>query len=161
MMLVAGLGTALYFSQGLAAWAGLIAWAAVIDAGGDGAAFRRTTAGVIAGVIVGWAAEVAVFAIQVDPATSQWIPRSAGVIALSLALMVVATRVKALSLPSMLYGFAAVFAAVLMPNEQLTIAERLRGFHLYNPLFQLVISMVGGAALGLLTNRLADALTKK
>lgn len=159
MLLVSGVVAAVYFSQGLHVWAGLIAWASFLDAGGTGPALKRTIAGNSLGVCVGWVAEIVVFSIPVDPATWHWIPRSAGAIALSLPVLLLATRFALFShLPALLYGFAAVFGAILIPYGDLTGPQRLAAVHLYNPLFLLVISMVGGAVAGLAAERLTPAL---
>lgn len=160
MMVIGGIGAALFFSQGLHIWAGLIAWAALLDAGGDKAGLLGTIAGNTLGVAVGCAAEIAVFSIPVDPNGWHWIPRSAGAIALSLPVLVLSTRLSIFShLPSLLYGFAAVFAAILIPYGQLSGLERLTGPHLSNPLIVLIISMAGGAMLGWLAERLAVTLS--
>lgn len=159
MLLISGVLAGLYFSQGLHIWAGLIAWASFLDAGGTGAALKRTIAGNSLGVCVGWVAEIGVFSVPVDPGTWHWIPRSAGAIAVSLPVLLLATRLALFShLPALLYGFAAVFGAILIPYGDLTGPQRLAALHLYNPLFLLVVSMAGGALAGFAGERLAAAL---
>lgn len=162
MMLVGGVGAALLFTVGLPVWPAMLGWASFLDAGDRSDALKTTVVGGTVGVCVAWAAEIAVFSIPVPPDGWLWIPRSAGAIALSLPLLVLASRVGLLArLSAALYGYAAIFAAVLMPLGELTSIQRLTGLHLYNPLFHLTISMAGGAVLGFLSNRLTDALSKK
>lgn len=160
--LVGGMGAALFFSQGLLVWAAFIAWAAMLEAGGDTAALRQTVAGTAFGACMAWVALAINFSMSVPAESWLWIPRESTAIALTLFLVVLATRFEPLSrLSTSLYGYAAMFGAMAVRVESVTSLERLSGFHLYNPLILVVLSMTGGAVFGLASNKLAGALTTK
>lgn len=159
LVLVGGFGAALLFRAGLPVWAAMLGWASYLDARDAPGALTTTVVGAAIGVVVAWAAEVAVFSIPVPPDSWLWIPRSAGAIALSLPLLVLASHLGLLArLSTALYGYAGIFAAVLMPLDALTSIQRLTGLHLYNPLFYLTISMAVGALAGSAAGRLERAL---
>lgn len=161
MALVGGVAAVLLYSQGFLVWPALIAWAAFIDAGGDSAALKRTIIGNAFGAGLAWITLVISLSIAVADEGRMWIPRTGITIAISLFILVLASRVSALSRVSLsIYGYAAVFGAYILAIEGRTALQGLTGAHLNNPLVLVVISMVAGAVCGVASNRLATAMTK-
>lgn len=157
-----GLALVLFLTQGLLAWAGFVAWAGFLAAGGDTTAFKLSVAGNIFGAVMAWAALMLITVIEVDPETALWMPRGIAAVAVTLFVLVMASRVELFSsVPAALLGYASVYAALSIPMYNLRGWERLTGMHMYNPFIQVVLSMVGGALVGLLAVRLAAALAKE
>jgi hypothetical protein len=162
MALFGGIALILFRTQGLLLWAGFVAWAAFLDAGGDGAALKKTIVGNIFGAFMAWVALLLVLYVVVPAGSWLWMPRTALAVAVTLLVLGLAARSELLShVPSSLYGYAAVFGswAVVVPDSP--GPERLTDLHLYNPIIVVVISMVIGAVFGLLSNKLADSLAAK
>jgi len=162
MALLGGVAIVLFLSQGFLMWAGFIGWAAFIEAGGDGAAFKKSVSGNIFGALVAWAALLAAVSVSVPVGGWLWMPRTGLAVAISLFVLVYASRLELLSrVSASLLGYAAVFGAATLAVAEVTGPERLTGLHAYNPLLVAVISMVGGAVFGLASGKLAEAMTKK
>jgi hypothetical protein len=159
--LVGGVAAMLFWTVGLLFWAGVIAWAACMEAGGDSDAVRKTIAGNTFGAVMGWIALTVALLIPVSPEGWVWVPRSAIPVAITLFFIVMATRVPLLSrLNASLYGYGAVFGAFLVIAAETTSLDRLTSVHLYNPVLAVVISMVGGAVCAPVATRLTAALSK-
>ena len=162
MALVGGVAAVLLYSQGFLVWPALIAWAAFLDAGGDVSAVKRTIIGNVFGACLAWVTLLVALNVTFPSDSQMWIPRTAIAIAISLLLLVLATRIEALSrLSTSLYGYAALFGAYIIAVEGRTALEGLTSQHLNNPLILVVVSMVVGAVGGLASNRLAEAMAKK
>ena len=162
MALLGGLTAPLFLAGGLLEWAAFIAWGGFLAAGGDSAALRKTIPGYVFGAFLAWVAMM--LRNQVDVSTGMWLwmPRAGIAAGTTLLILGLATKVELLSyLPAGLIGFAAVFGAISIPLMGMTGYERLNGMHLYNPFIQVVVSLIGGAIVGLLSVKLAEALTKK
>lgn len=160
--LLGGVAIVLFLTQGLLMWVGFIGWAAFIEAGGDGSAFMKTITGNIFGALLAWAALLVAVSVSVPADGWLWMPRTGLAVAISLFALVYASRFAPLArISTSLLGYAAVFGTAAIAVAEVTGAERLTRFHLYNPLIVTVLSMVGGAVFGLMSNKLADALTKK
>ena len=162
MALLGGIATVLLYSQGLLVWAGFVAWAAFLEAGGDTAALKTTIAGNLFGACVAWVALTVTLHIPVPSEGAAWILRAGALVAVTLPLLVMGTRIALFSRASTnLLGYAAMFGAVAIAIPVVTILDRLQSFHLYNPLIVVALSMITGAVFGLLSNKLTEALTKK
>jgi len=162
LALVGGVAAMLFFSQGLFVWAGLVGWAAFLDAGGDTPALMKTIAGTMFGAVMGWVALRGMFLIDVPPEGWLWIPRAAIMVVITLFLLSMATRIEMFSrLSTNLFGYASMFAASGMTLQSMALADRLSSFHFANPFVLLVLSMAGGSIFGLASNKLTEALTKK
>jgi hypothetical protein len=158
--LLGGIATMLYQWQGLLIWAGFIAWAAFFGAGGDTAALKKTIAGNVFGAIVAWVAWVILLSWPIEG--SWWIPRNGVVVAVTVLILGLASRVELLSnLPANVYGYAATFAAKSVVGRDVPGVAQVTGLHLDNPVINVTLSMVGGALLGLASAKLAGALTAK
>ena len=159
--LLGGVVTVVLFGLGLLVWAGLIGWAAFIDAGDDAAALKKTVVATVFGASLAWGALVATRLIPVPPDNWLWMLRAGVAVAITLWILVVATQVPLLSrVSTSLYGYAAMFGAFAMEIEEMTGLERLTSLHLYNPFFTVVFSIVIGAVFGLLSGKLTGALSK-
>jgi hypothetical protein len=164
MALLGGLAAALLPTIGLFGWAGFIAWGGFLAAGGDNAALKKTIAGNIFGAFLAWVALVGTRLIEVDPGSWLWVPRAGIAVAVTLLVLCLAARVELLShIPTGLMGYAAVFAAFSIPIVSVNVQglDRLTGLHMYNPFIQVALSMVTGAVVGLISVKLAGALSKK
>jgi hypothetical protein len=162
MGLVGGIATVLFYSGGFLLWAGLVGWAAFLSAGGDGAAFKRSVISTTFGAVLAWATLLIMIFVTIPEGSWLWMPRTGLSLAVSLCLLVLAGRIKALSdLPLALYGYAALIGGSTIVVEEMTRAEKFLALHQYNPLILVVLSMIGGAVCGLVSNKLADGLTRK
>lgn len=157
-----GVMMVLFATQGLLFWAALIAWGGYLSAGGNSGALRKTIAGNSLGAGLAWATLMVTQLIVVEPGNWLWMPRIGISVAAALCILVLASKAEAFShLPAGLMGFAAVIGAYSIPIMQLDGWQRLTGPHLYNPLIQVVLSMIGGAVFGVLTSRIEVALAKE
>lgn len=160
--LLGGVMVVLFVTQGLLFWAALIAWGGYAAAGGDSGALKKTIAGNILGAALAWVALMVTHLIIVSSDSWLWMPRIGLAVAVTLAVLVLASKVEVLShLPAGLMGFAAIIGAYSIPIMQLDGWQRLTGLHLYNPFIQVVLSMIGGAVFGLLASRFEVALAKE
>lgn len=151
----------IYLSLGLLFWAGIIAWAACLEAGGDSDAVRKTIAATTFGAIMAGVSLAVALMVPVSPEGWAWVPRAAITVVLTLLVVGMGTRVAMLSrLTAALYGYAAVYAAYFIVVAELSGLDRLTSPHLYNPVIAVVISMVGGAVCAPVSNKLAAALSK-
>ena len=162
MAVLGGVMMVLFATQGLLFWAALIAWGGFLAAGGDSGALKKTIAGNTLGAALGWVALMVAQVIVIAADSWLWMPRIGAAVAVTLFVLVLASKVDAFShLPAGLMGFAAMVGAYSIPIMQLNGWERLTGMHLYNPFIQVVLSMLGGAVFGLLSSRLEVALSKE
>lgn len=162
MALVGGLAAILLYSQGFLVWAALVAWAAFLDAGSGTAALKQTIIGTAFGAFVAWVTLLIALNIEFAADSQMWIPRTAIAIAISLFVLVMSTKVAALSrLSTSLYGYSSLFGAYIIAIEGRTALEGLSSRHLNNPLILVVVSMALGAFAGHVSNRLAEAMAKK
>jgi hypothetical protein len=162
MALVGGIATMLFYSEGFLIWAGLVGWAAFLSAGGDVAAFRKSVIGTTFGAILGWVTLLLMLFVVTPDGSWLWMPRTGLAVAVSLLLLGLAGNIGALSdIPLALYGYAAVIGGSTIVVEEVTRAQKLLSLHQYNPLILVVLSMVGGAVCGLVSNKLAGSLARK
>lgn len=163
--LLGGLAVALFPVEGLLFWAGFIAWAGFLVAGGDTAAIRRTLPGYIFGACLGWLFQFITHQVDIPPGSWLWMPRGGIAMALIILVLYLAAKVKWLSdIPSGLTGFAVfigIWNVPVPPIGELKGIPRLMGLHMTNPIFPACFSMVAGVLLGVVSLRLAAALTKR
>jgi hypothetical protein len=151
----------LFLTQGLLSWAAFLGWAGFLAAGGDSGALRKSIAGNVLGALLGWTALLLMTVIVVDAESYLWIPRAVIAMAVTLFILGLATKADLFSnLTSGLLGYAAVIGALAVPMLELKGWARLTGLHLYNPLIQVVLSMIGGAVFGLIAGKLEAAFSK-
>jgi len=144
----------LQFMPSYLIWAAFIAWACFFATGGNTDALKKTITCNIFGAFCAWVAAVLIVSI---PATNVTIALIVGVTVLVLCL---AAHISALStIPASVYGYASVFA-FLLGKGSLT-KEALLSATPANALIAVGASMVVGAIFGLLSGKMAGALTKK
>lgn len=162
MALLGGIAAALFYAVGLLDWTAFMAWGIFLAAGGDTPALKKVIPAMIFGVFLAWAAMMFRDQIDVAPGSWLWMPRAGVAAGVTLLVMGLAAKVDMLSyLPAALAGFGAVFGAIMVRIMELDLGQRLTGMHLYNPFFQVSISMVGGVLIAWLSVKLADSLSKK
>jgi Protein of unknown function (DUF1097) len=155
-----GVATILYLKVGLLIWAGFVAWACFFHAGGDTAAFTNTVFCNVFGAFCAWVAALIILSFPM--ADTLTLPVWAGiVVGITVMLMVLGAKIPAFStIPASVYGYAAVFAYLLQTPDALNKAK-LVSMGLGNAFFLVVISLVLGAVFGLVSAKMAAALTAK
>ena len=162
MALLGGIMMVLFVTQGLLFWAGLIAWAGFVSAGADGGALKKGIAGYVLGAALAWVALFLTHLIVVASDSWLWMPRIGAAVAVTLFVLVLASKVEILShLPSSLMAYGALIGAYSIPIMQLDGWARLTGLHLYNPFIQVVLSMILGGVFGQLSARFEAGLSKE
>jgi len=150
--LLGGVFTWLVFGT-LSVWAGFIAWACFFHNGGDTNALKQTIVGNIVGAVLAWVAAYAVLQFS--------LPAGVGV-GVTVFVLCMLAHVKLLSsIPTMVYGYAATFAIMLIDTQRFAIASLVDVNYHSNPLLQVTASMIVGALFGFASGKLAGALTKK
>jgi Protein of unknown function (DUF1097) len=141
---------------GLSIWAAFIGWASFYHCGGKEAGLQKAIVNNVFGVIVGWIALLLV--TQIPLAGSLGLPVWAGIcVAVTVFVLVIAAKNEMLSdIPAGVLGYASVVALALAGNK----LGALTAPSLDNPLINIVISMVIGAAFGYLSQRAATAVAK-
>lgn len=151
------INTIVFAMFGLPSWAGVVAMAAVLQAGGDTAAFKRTIVGNTFGVLCAWVAALVWLSVPFTGETAKvlWGGAVIGAVMLGMCL---ASNARVLSgAPLSLYGYAAGWGyLVLSPGAK--SFDTLTGIHYNNALFAVGVSMWGGAVFGLAAAKLAGAL---
>lgn len=141
---------------GLQIWAAFVAWSAYYHSGGKEASLKTNIPAHIWGAILGWVALLGITGLG----GSLGVPLAAGIsVAVTVIVLVLGANIPALaSIPSAVYGYACVAAFALLAGKlgTLTAASLVD-----NPLINVVVSMVIGALLGWLSEKIAGALATK
>ena len=154
-----GIATILYLKMGLLIWAGFIAWACFFHSGGDSNAFKNTVVCNLFGAVCAWVAALLILSPMGGLSGEVW---AAIVVAITVLVLCLAAHVKALSsIPASVYGYASVFAYLLGNASANLTKENLMSFGKANALVLVFISMLVGAIFGLVSGKVAGALTKK
>jgi len=144
-------------------WAGFIAWGCFFHCGGDQKALIKTIAGNAYGALVAW---IALLIITNLPPNSLGAVLPAIVVGVTVFFLVIVASIEPLSaVPAQVYGYAATVAYSLHQATDATAGTgplaNLTSASFANPLVLLIVSFVLGAIFGLLSGKLAGALTKK
>jgi hypothetical protein len=144
-------------------WAGFIAWGCFFHTGGDQKALVKTIAGNAYGALVAW---IALLIITHLPENSMGALLPAIVVGVTVFFLVIVASIEPLSaVPAQVYGYAATVAYSLHqasdPAAGTGPLASLASPSFANPLVLLIVSFVLGAIFGLLSGKLAGALTKK
>lgn len=155
-----GIATILYLKMGLLIWAGFIAWACFFHSGGDSNAFKNTVVCNLFGAVCAWVAAIIILSFPM--ADSLGLPVWAGiVVGLTVLALCLGAHIKAFSsIPASVYGYAAVFAYLLQTADSMT-KEKLMSGSMANALILVFVSMLVGAIFGLVSGKVAGALTAK
>ena len=136
-------------------WAAFIAWACFFHSGGKEAALGSTIACTLAGAVVAWITLIII--TQTGVAGMLGLPIWAGImVAIGVGVMVLLANMPMFAtIPALVYGFAAVAAYTLLADGAI---DRLMAASLDNPLVTVGLSLIAGALLGWLSEKLAGAM---
>jgi hypothetical protein len=156
--ILGGIATWLYVGPlaglGLAIWATFIAWACFFHCGGKEDGLKNTILGNI------WGAIMATIAIALVSRAGFAGAFGAGVwVAITVAILILAAQVPFLSsIPAGVYGYAAVAAFFLLGQKWTPPVEALDFSLGAGPFTTVVVSMVIGAVLGYISEKIAGAI---
>ena len=142
-------------------WAGFIAWGCYFHTGGDTAALKKTIAGNIDGALVALIALNIIVNVSMPALGTLW---PALVVGVTVFFLVIVAGCELLSaVPANVYGYAATVAYSLQtPSpENMGPMHSLMSVSMANPFVMLSVSMVIGAIFGMISGKVAGALTKK
>src|SRR3954470_24879181 len=140
-------------------WAGFIAWGCFFHCGGDQKALVKTIVGNAYGAIVAWIALLIIVNVPMPALGTVW---PALVVGVTVFFLVIVASFEPLSaVPAQVYGYAATVAYSLHATAEPAPLANLTSPSFANPLVLLIVSFVLGAVFGLLSGKLAGALTKK
>ena len=140
-------------------WAGFIAWGCFFHTGGDQKALAKTIAGTAYGAVIAWIALLIIVNVPVPALGTVW---PAIVVGVTVFFLVIVASIEQLSaVPAQVYGYAATVAYSLHQTGDPAPLANLASPSFANPLILLIVSFVVGAVFGLLSGKLAGALTKK
>jgi hypothetical protein len=135
-------------------WAIFIAWGCFYHCGGKETGLKNTIVCNIAGAVVAWIALLII--TKTGLADTIGLPLWGGiVVGVTVLIMVLLAKVPALAtIPAMVYGYASVAAFALLTGK---FAE-LTAPNFDNALIAVVVSMVVGAILGWISEKIAGAM---
>jgi hypothetical protein len=143
-------------------WAGFIAWGCFFHTGGDQKALVKTIVGNAYGAIVAWIALLIIVNVPMPALGTVW---PAIVVGVTVFFLVIVASIEPLSaVPAQVYGYAATVAYSLHAAPDAAGVGPLTSLtspSFANPLVLLIVSFVIGAVFGLISGKLAGALTKK
>jgi len=140
---------------GLQIWAAFIAWACFFHCGGKEAGLKATILANIAGAVMAWLTLLAVS--RGGFGASLGLPLWAGIcVGIGVLVMILLANIPAFAaIPALVYGFAATAGYALLAPDGLA---NLTAAGLGNPLVTIILSMIAGAALGYVSEKVAGAL---
>ena len=155
-----GIATFLVFgplaSIGIQIWIVFIAWATFYHCGGKESGLSKTLVSNIFGAILAWIALLLV--TQIPLANSIGLPLWAGICVLItvFALVYAANNAMLNDIPASVFGYAATAGLALAGNKLGAVTAA----SLENPLVTAVISLIVGAILGYISEKIAVAIAK-
>jgi hypothetical protein len=157
--LMGAIDTILFARFGLPFWAGLVALAAVLQAGGDISALKQTMIGNAFGSICACVAALIWLSLPMSGDASRFVWGGVVIGAVMIGMCLV-TNQKFFSGPALsLHGYGITWAfMVLTPGAE--SVDSLTGLHSNNALLAVVLAMWAGAILGLAAVKLAGGLSK-
>ncbi len=153
--LMGGVATWLYVGPlaglGLSIWATFIAWGAFYHGGGGEGGLKSTIIGAI------WGALMATVALVLMPILDMGALGAGIAVGLTVVIMILAAQVPLLSaIPPAVYGYASTAAfALLKSGADATAVDITNG-----PFLNIVVSMIIGAVLGFVSEKIAGSLAK-
>jgi hypothetical protein len=139
-------------------WAGFIAWGCYFHSGANGSALTKTIVGTCYGAFIGWIALLLVVNTSMPSLGVAW---PAILVGVTVFFLVIVASIDALSVvPANVYGYAAIVAYALTSDPSGPLKNLTSG-SFANPLIVLILSLVIGALFGMVSGKLAGALTKQ
>lgn len=130
-------------------WAAFAAWACFYHCGGDAAALRTTVVSNAFGVLVAWAAGLALAIVAPVPVLG------AAIVAASIVIYILSAHIPAFSsIPAVTYGYACTFSFLTQNSDAFTPAVMLSASG-RNALLIVPFSMVIGACFGFASAKIA------
>lgn len=153
-----GLATWLFLGPlagGLQIWAAFIAWACFFHCGGKEAGLKATIMANVAGCIMAGLTLIAVS--RGGMSGSLGLPLWAGIcVGVGVLVMILLANMPAFAaIPALVYGFAATAGYALLADDGLAM---LTSMSLANPVVTIALSMIVGAVLGYVSEKVAGAL---
>jgi hypothetical protein len=157
--LMGAIDTILFARFGLPFWAGFVALAAVLQAGGDMSALKQTMIGNAFGCVCASVAALIWLSLPMSGDASRFVWGGV-IIGAVMIIMCLVTNQKIFSGAALsLYGYGITWAfLVLTPGAEQV--DSFTGLHRYNALLAVVVTMWAGAILGLAAVKLAGMLSK-
>ena len=145
------------FGLGLQIWAAFIAWATFFHCGGKEAGLGKTITHNIFGAIMAFIALLLVTQIPLGAAIG--VPLWAGIcVLITVFILVYAAKWPMLSdIPASVFGYAATAGLALAGNR----LGALTTVSLEHPFINIVLSMIAGAVLGYISEKIAGAIVQK
>jgi hypothetical protein len=142
--------------MGLHIWAAFIAWATFYHCGGKEAGLSKALIHLIFGAIMAYIALLLV--TQVPLGGSLGVPLWAGIcVLITVFILVYAAKSPTLSdIPASVYGYAATAGLALAGNKLGAVTSA----SLENPFINIVISLIIGAVLGYISQKIALAMAE-
>lgn len=140
---------------GLQIWAAFIAWACFFHCGGKEAGLKATIMANVAGCIMAGLTLIAVS--RGGMGSSLGLPLWAGIcVGVGVLVMILLANMPALAaIPALVYGYAATAGYALLTADGLAM---LTSPTLGNPVVTIALSMIVGAVLGYVSEKVAGAL---
>ena len=140
---------------GLQIWVAFIAWATFYHCGGKEAGFGKTLTHTIFGAIMGYIALLLVTKVPLGNAIG--VPLWAGIaVLITVFILVYAAKQASLSdIPASVYGYAAIAGFALAGNKLGAVTS----LTLDNPFINTVLSLIVGAILGYISQKVAVAIS--
>ncbi len=145
------------FGMGLQIWAAFIAWATFYHCGGKEAGLSKALIHLIFGAVMAYIALLLVTQVPLGGALG--VPLWAGIcVLITVFILVYAAKSPTLSdIPASVYGYAATAGLALAGNKLGAVTTA----SLENPFINIVISLIVGAVLGYISQKIALALVKE
>jgi hypothetical protein len=145
------------FGFGLHIWAAFIAWATFYHCGGQEAGLTKALTQLIFGAIMAYIALLLVTQIPLGAALG--VPLWAGIcVLITVFILVYAAKAPMLSdIPASVYGYAATAGLALAGNKLGAVTAG----SMENPFINIVISLIIGALLGYISQKIALAMVKE
>jgi len=135
-------------------WAGFIAWGCYFHSGADNAALQKTIAGMIYGAVI---AGIALWLVGSNPLGLPGAVGPAVYVGVTVFFLVIVAGINLLSVvPANVYGYAATAAYAL----QTANVGSVTATNLTNPVLIIALSVIFGAVFGLVSGKLANAISK-
>ncbi len=155
-----GIATFLFFGPlagiGFQIWIAFIAWATFYHCGGKEAGLTKTLTNNIFGAIVGWV--LLLLVTQIPLANTLGLPLWAAIcVVITVFVLVYAAHNAMFSdIPAGVVGYASLAGLALVGNK----LDKVLAPSLENPLVIAVISLIAGAVLGYISEKIAGVLAK-